>query len=147
MQENQLNELYRDVVISHNRQPYNYCESLDCPVTIDAANRMCGDLFKIGLHLDVDSQRITKLEFSGDGCAISKSSISIMCHDCDGMTFDEFHQCYDALQLLVDGKEFASATVSSDLFGLSGVKDYPTRRRCVTLGWEAVYNYIEENYG
>jgi nitrogen fixation NifU-like protein len=65
----ELNDLYRDVILDHNRQPRNYGGLEPADATIEGFNPMCGDRFTVRLRLADDT--ISDIRFEGQGCAIS----------------------------------------------------------------------------
>ena len=71
-----LNQLYREVLLDHYRQPHRYGE-LDSPDLAPAGhNPVCGDQVTIELKLEGD--KVVDVSFHGMGCAISVASSSMM---------------------------------------------------------------------
>ena len=72
-----LEDLYREIILDHYRNPRNRGELLSPPAhRVEGFNPLCGD--EIVVYLDVDDDRITDVKISGQGCSISQSSASMM---------------------------------------------------------------------
>ena len=68
-----LADLYRDVILDHNRQPRNFGPMDPADVTMEGFNPLCGD--EIVVYLDVDDAGVvTDVRIGGTGCSISQSS-------------------------------------------------------------------------
>ena len=69
-------DLYQQVILEHNKSPRNYAAMADADHQVEGHNPLCGDHFTIYIKFDGDV--IEDVSFDGSGCAISKSSASIM---------------------------------------------------------------------
>ena len=76
MSDNNLRELYQQVILDHNKNPRNYKELPNATRKVDGYNPLCGDHYTVFVELDGDT--IRDISFTGNGCAISKSSASVM---------------------------------------------------------------------
>ena len=72
----ELNELYREVILDHNRKPRNFGELAGADRVIDAVNPLCGD--RLTLYVRLDNGTVADIGFKGSGCAISVASSSLM---------------------------------------------------------------------
>jgi nitrogen fixation NifU-like protein len=88
-----LRDLYQEVILDHNRRPRNYGPLPGATQSAKGHNPLCGD--KLTLSLKVEGDRITGISFEGSGCAISKSSASLMTDAIKGHTIDEATQLFD----------------------------------------------------
>ena len=70
----ELQELYREVILDHNRNPRNFGELADATRVVTGVNPLCGD--KLTLYVKLDGGRIEDIRFQGSGCAISVASSS-----------------------------------------------------------------------
>ena len=135
---NELDELYRQVILDHNKNPRNFGD-LD-PHTHDAKghNPLCGD--RIELFLDVHDGVIKDIKFKADGCAISKASASIMTTVLKGKTVEEADKLFDEFRLLVpeDSEEEPDTDKLGKLAVFSGVREFPTRVKCASLSWHTL---------
>ncbi len=72
----ELDELYQQIIVEHNRSPRNFKRLDDATRSADGDNPLCGDRITVFVKLDGDV--ISDIGFQGKGCAISKSSASLM---------------------------------------------------------------------
>lgn len=135
--------LYEQVILDHNKNPRNFRKMEDADRQIEGFNPLCGDRFTVYLKLDGDT--ISDVSFDGSGCAISKSSASVMSTVLKGKTLEEaealfrlFHQMITAdLDAPVDEAALGKLKV------FSGVRAYPVRIKCATLAWHALEAAIQ----
>ena len=78
-----LQELYQEVILDHNRRPRNF-RALDDARKAEGYNPLCGD--RLTVYLRVDDGVIKEATFQGSGCAISKASASLMTESVKGKT-------------------------------------------------------------
>jgi nitrogen fixation NifU-like protein len=133
-----LQELYQEVVMDHNRRPRNFKRPEHVNRTAEGFNPLCGD--QINIYLNVEDGVVTDVGFDGAGCAISKASTSMMTESVKGKTTAEAEEIFSAFRAMVTGK--ADGASDSELLGdlevLQGVSQYPTRIKCATLSWHAL---------
>lgn len=131
-------DLYQEIIMDHNRSPRNY-GSMDNPtVELEGFNPLCGDQIKVFVLLDED--KIVDIVFDGIGCAISKSSASIMTVELKGKTISDAQAIFDAFRLMITGKDLDddSLDVLGDVEVLGGITKYPARIKCASLAWHTV---------
>src|SRR3989338_4933443 len=80
-----LSDLYQEVILDHNRNPRNFGKLPEATAVAHGVNPLCGDYFDIYLVKDADGL-VRKVNFEGDGCAISKASASLMTQAVEGKT-------------------------------------------------------------
>ena len=132
-----LGALYEEVILDHNRSPRNWGE-IPGAHHIEGRNPLCGD--HISLSVQVDGDLITDVKFTGEGCAISKASASMMTQAIKGKTREEADRIYEGFHELVMGRT-AGATPDKSLGSLrafAGVARFPTRVKCATMAWHAL---------
>src|SRR5271168_913276 len=96
-----LNELYRDVILDHNRRPRNFGGLEAANADAEGFNPMCGD--RLTLRLKLADDTISDIRFEGSGCAISTASASLMTEAVKGKTRGEALELFDRVrQLLTD---------------------------------------------
>jgi nitrogen fixation NifU-like protein len=131
----EVNDLYRDVILDHNRQPRNFGGLDPADASVEGFNPMCGD--RLTLRLRMADDRINDIRFEGQGCAISTASASLMTEAVKGKTRSEALQLFDRVhQLLTDDE--ARADELGKLAALSGVREYPARVKCASLCWHTL---------
>ena len=130
-----LSELYRDVILDHNRHPRN-AGRLDCPThQAEGNNPLCGD--RIQLFVQVDGDRISDIGFQmpqGSGCAISKASASLMTEAVKGKPAADAESMFQAFREMLAG----GANAPGKLAAFSGVRAFPSRIKCANLAWHAL---------
>src|SRR5688572_8490475 len=119
-----LEALYQEVILDHNRKPRNFREMENADHRIEGRNPLCGD--EITLWLKIDDDRVSDLSFKGTGCAISKSSASLMTSSVKGKTVAEAHQLFNRFHDMITGRlpEAERASMGS-LGALGGVSKFP----------------------
>jgi nitrogen fixation NifU-like protein len=131
-----LNELYRDVILDHNRRPRNFGGLEAADASAEGFNPMCGD--RLTLRLKLADDTISDIRFEGSGCAISTASASLMTEAVKGKTRAEALQLFDRVhQLLTDDAAPTPAELGK-LAALSGVRQYPARVKCASLCWHTL---------
>jgi nitrogen fixation protein NifU and related proteins len=138
-----LDALYQEVILDHNRKPRNFREIEDADRRIEGRNPLCGD--EITLFLKLDGDRISDVSFKGRGCAISKSSASLMTAAVKGKSVDDtmtlFHRFHD----MITGKlPDAERESMGSLAALGGVSRFPIRVKCASLSWHALRSALEQ---
>ena len=132
-----LNELYQEVILDHNRNPRNFRALPDANRRAEGDNPLCGDHFTIFLKLDNDV--IRDLSFQGAGCAISKASASLMTEQLKGKTVAEARHYFTQFQrMLATGQPGDDEEAMGSLCALGGVHKFPMRVKCAVLSWHAL---------
>lgn len=86
-----MEDLYRENILDHYQNPRNH-GTLDEPdISFEDDNPLCGDVIRLDLKLD-DRNRVTQVAFSGEGCAISQASASMLTEEILGKSLDEVKQ-------------------------------------------------------
>ena len=139
---NELQELYQQVILDHNRNPRNYGELEGANRVAEGFNPLCGD--QINVALLVKDGTIEDVKFTGSGCAISKASASIMTSVLKGKTVDEAEQMFDTFHHLVTDEQ---ADIDPESLGklavFAGVREFPARVKCASLCWHTMKNALE----
>lgn len=133
-----VDELYQELILEHNRSPRNYRRMDDATGYAEGRNPLCGD--HLSVWLKVDGDVVADATFQGSGCAISKSSASLMTTALKGRTRAEALRMFEQFQGLVTGALPADAP-RDDLGKLavfSGISEFPVRVKCATLAWHAM---------
>src|SRR6266516_1661015 len=82
-----MDELYRDYILEHYKQPRNFGELAERDLEFHDRNPLCGD--ELGVHIRVEDGKIAELRWHGQGCAISQAAASIASEELVGMPVDE----------------------------------------------------------
>jgi nitrogen fixation protein NifU and related proteins len=153
-----LEDLYREIILDHYRNPRNRGELPAPPaVRVEGFNPLCGD--EIVVYLDVADDRVQDLRIGGQGCSISQSSASMMSSAVKGKTLAEARATIRAFKALMsiheqrldgadDDSEAAAAAEAEvklgDLEALQGVVRFPVRIKCATLSWNTLAQGLDE---
>ncbi|HZS11263.1 MAG TPA: SUF system NifU family Fe-S cluster assembly protein [Nitrospirales bacterium] len=137
-----LRELYQQVILDHNRNPRNFRELPHATKRVEGYNPLCGDHYTVFLQLDGDV--IRDISFTGNGCAISKSSASVMTSSVKGKRIDEAERMFEVFHKLVTGEPGSlDAAELGRLAAFSGVSEFPARVKCATLAWHTLHNALQ----
>lgn len=152
-----LEDLYREIILDHYRNPRNRGELATPPAhRVEGFNPLCGDEIVVYLQLD-DDGRVADLKIGGQGCSISQSSASMMSAAVKGKTTEEIQAITRAFKAMMsiheqelEGDEAviddepADEINLGDLEALRGVVKFPVRIKCATLSWNTLAQGIEE---
>jgi nitrogen fixation NifU-like protein len=135
---NEMEELYREIILDHNKRPRNFRKMEGCTHHADGHNPLCGD--EIEVFVKVEGERIADISFQGEGCAISKSSASLMTSALKGKTLAEARQECGLVISMLTGKFDPKTDLDAlgDIAALQGVRQFPARIKCATLSWHAL---------
>ncbi|UZJ80003.1 Fe-S cluster assembly sulfur transfer protein SufU [Fictibacillus sp. KU28468] len=132
-----LDQLYRQVIMDHYKNPRNKGQLADDSVTINMNNPTCGD--RIQLHLKVDDGKISDAKFDGEGCSISLASASMMTQTVKGLSVEDAVKLAHVFYSMMLGKDYDDTTFDlGDIEALQGVSKFPARIKCATLAWKAM---------
>ena len=135
-----LDELYRDVILDHYSHPRNKGTLDPADVVREGANPLCGD--EIRLFLIVRDGVVQDVRFDGRGCSISQASASMMTELIKGQPVAEAARLIAAFKAMMHGEPPAEAL--GDLEALQGVRKFPVRVKCATLGWVTLEGALAE---
>ena len=109
------------------------------PIFIEFRNRSCGDLVRLSWSINPKSQQIEKLSHYAEGCMLCKASASILCAEIQNRPLSEVKNILEKAAKATDFREELPdfSQTSSDFKALSEARQFPTRKRCFTLAWEA----------
>ena len=139
-----LKDLYRDVIVDHNRHPRNFGKLPEATAHAEGNNPLCGD--RLTVYLKTVGDRIEQVMFEGSGCAISTASASLLTEAVKGKTLQEvsrlFDQVHDALT-----RHDSTVDVQSlgKLAALTGVREFPARVKCATLSWHTLQAALQKD--
>jgi nitrogen fixation protein NifU and related proteins len=132
-----LKDLYRDVIVDHNRHPRNFREIPDADRRADGFNPLCGD--KLTVFVKLDGERVSDVSFNGSGCAISVASASLLTESIKGKTIAEAERLFSQMHRLLTRDEIdVDLTSLGKLGALSGVREFPARVKCASLCWHTL---------
>jgi len=139
-----LRELYQEVILDHSRHPRHYGVLEGASHKAEGYNPLCGDKVTVYLQLDADG-RVADIGFEGKGCAISQASASMMTDMLKGRDRADAEKLMQGFLHLVKGED------ATDLQGedremldvMAGVSAFPMRIKCATLAWHTMKSALE----
>jgi nitrogen fixation protein NifU and related proteins len=153
-----LEDLYREIILDHYRNPRNRGELPAPPARrVEGFNPLCGD--EIVLYLDVEDGKVADVRIGGQGCSISQSSASMMSSAVKGKSIAEARGLIRAFKAMMsihehrldgDGNDTEEAVLPDpavklgDLEALQGVVKFPVRIKCATLAWNTLQQGLDE---
>ena len=136
-----LKELYRDVILDHNRNPRNFGRLDPADAHADGHNPLCGDRLTVSLRLNGD--RIEDVRFDGKGCAISTASASMMTEAVKGKSRGAVAELFGKVHSVLTRQDATVDPGLGKLAALSGVREFPARVKCATLCWHTLNAALE----
>ncbi|SER78784.1 nitrogen fixation protein NifU [Gracilibacillus ureilyticus] len=134
---NNLDTLYRQVIMDHYKNPRNRGTLDNDSVTIDMNNPTCGD--RIELHLQIEDGIVNDAKFEGEGCSISMSSASMMTQAIKGKKLEDALKMSAIFSNMMLGEDVEEVDFDlGDIEALQGVSKFPARIKCATLAWKAM---------
>ena len=132
----ELNDLYQEVILDHNRRPHNFRVIDNASAKQEGYNPLCGD--RLTLYLTLNGEVIADVAFQGSGCAISKASASLMTDALKGKTVREARALFEQFHDMITSNPESPAADLGKLSVLAGVREFPTRVKCASLAWHTM---------
>lgn len=143
--EPKLKGLYQEVILDHNKRPRNFKEIANPTLYSHGVNPLCGDNYHLYINLDAD-RHIADIGFQGSGCAISKSSASMMTTMVKGKTLtDAAELVKNFLEMMTKyplPEDTKKKTGRLSIF--EGVREFPVRVKCATLIWHTLRDALND---
>jgi nitrogen fixation NifU-like protein len=161
-----LEDLYREIILDHYRNPRNRGELPTPPAYSETGfNPLCGD--EITLYVQVEGDRLADVKLTGQGCSISQSSASMMSTAVKGKSLAETRATIRTFKAMMsihehrldgpgeddgaadaDGADEGTgpaqpAVALGDLEALQGVVKFPVRIKCATLSWNTLAQALD----
>ena len=140
-----LEDLYREIILDHYKNPRNRGELAPPAVRAEGHNPLCGD--EIQVYLLVENGVVSDVRIAGQGCSISQSSASMMSAAVKGKSVDDVRKLVSRFKHMMSIEEGDSELDTSvnlgDLEALQGVVKFPVRIKCATLAWNTLLEALE----
>ena len=136
-----LKDLYRDVILDHNKRPRNFGTLEPSDSRADGHNPLCGDRLTVFLRMNGD--RVEDIRFEGKGCAISTASASMMTEAIKGKDKADIGNLFGRIHSLLTQQNAVADPSLGKLAALSGVREYPARVKCASLCWHTLNAALE----
>tara|TARA_B100000745_G_scaffold71656_1_gene42959 strand:- start:359 stop:745 length:387 start_codon:yes stop_codon:yes gene_type:complete len=128
-----MDDMYREFILDHYKNPRFHGVLKDADISYEDDNPLCGDVIRVDLQVN-DENRVVKSAFSGQGCAISQASASMLMEEIQGKTLDDI-------------KKYTR----EDILEMLGIELGPVRLKCAMLalkvlkvGAYGVQEWVEE---
>jgi nitrogen fixation protein NifU and related proteins len=141
----ELKDLYRDVILDHNKHPRNFGRLEQADAHADGHNPLCGD--RLSVFVKMDGDRVADLRFEGKGCAISTASASLMTEAVKGKDKAAIGTLFAKVHSLLTQQDVVPGTELGKLAALSGVREFPSRVKCASLCWHTLNVALERGAG
>ena len=140
----ELRELYQSVILDHNKQPRNFGPLEAKNGSADGHNPLCGD--QIHVEVLVDDGVVSGVGFTGQGCAISTASASLMTQAVKGKAIADVEHMFENFHELVtsDPTQEPDANDLGKLTVFAGVREFPMRVKCATLCWHTLRSALAD---
>lgn len=144
-----IEDLYREIIIDHSRNPRNRTPLPRVDAHGEGHNPLCGD--QINLDLEIDDNVVVGVAVSGQGCSISQASASMMSEAIRGKPIDEIRDMAERFKTMISVTSpdedvldpSRPGAVLGDLESLQGVRKFPVRVKCATLGWATLLEALD----
>ena len=146
-----LEELYREVILDHYRNPRNQGHLENPQVSAQGVNPLCGD--EITIEVSFDDDKVSEIAVDGQGCSISQASASMMTEAIKGKSRDEIDEIVKRFRQMmsIDDSDDPGldperpGSVLGDIEALQGVRQYPVRIKCASLGWNTLLEAFSDS--
>lgn len=135
-----FDDLYRDIILDHNRRPRNRGKLPTANRVATGDNPTCGD--NCTVYLRVEGDRIADISFEGSSCAIAQASASIMTTRLKGKTAAEAKAAFADFKNVVTTGNAPEDEPEKAAF--AGVHAFPARIKCATLGWHTALEALNQ---
>lgn len=141
----QLEELYREVILDHFRNPRHHEVVQPADLVSSGYNPLCGDQMEMQVKLNGD--RILAIGVQGKGCSISQAAGSMMAEQLVGKTLSEAEQMIQQVKQMMHGVDPEDLKDLGDLEVLTGVRKFPVRIKCALLPWTTLEEGLKQHKG
>ena len=131
-----LDDIYKETILDHYKNPRNKRELPGAVVTCTRNNPLCGDEITVFVH--EDDGKVLDVSFLGQGCSISQSSASMMTEAAADKTRAEVEERIGAFRGMMASEIEADEDAFGELVALKGVVKYPVRVKCAVLAWDVL---------
>ena len=131
-----LADLYRDVIVDHNRRPRNFGRLASASHAAEGNNPLCGD--KLHVFVEMKDDIVHDLRFESTGCAISTASASLMGEAVKGRSRAQVADLFANVHRMLTGRDAQTDPGLGKLAALAGVREFPMRVKCASLCWHTL---------
>lgn len=136
-----LDDLYRDIVMDHYKSPRGKKELRNADIVNEGKNPVCGD--EIEVSMKMNGGLVDDISVQCMGCAISVASGSMLAETLKGKSIDEVKLIARAVKAILKGEKPDDEIELGDLEALEGVNKFPVRIKCALLSWSTLIDGLE----
>jgi nitrogen fixation NifU-like protein len=136
-----LDDIYKEVILDHYRNPRNKRELEGATRTCTRNNPLCGD--EITVYVAERDGQLAEIAFTGQGCSISQSSASMMTEALTGKSVDDAETTIKEFRAMMAGEAEPDEEEFGELVALKGVVKYPIRVKCAVLAWDVLREALQ----
>ena len=143
MELSDLDDLYRDGILDHCRNPRNSAVLGDPDATARAVNAFCGD--EVDVQLVFENGLLADIGVQSSGCSINQAASSMLSEALDDKTLEDAESLASLFKRMMGGDVLTEDELGSlgDLRALAGVLQFPVRIKCALLSWSALEEAVE----
>ena len=140
----ELDSIYTELILHASSDKKNFRKIENPDIEELGHNPSCGD--ELTIYAKINDGKIVDASFTGEGCAISKASTSLMIDIIKGKTVDEAKEIIAVLLNMIRGEELTKDELKKlkDARVFEGIKKLPARVKCATLSWHTMENLLEK---
>lgn len=142
MLENEENELYREVIMEHYKNPRS-SGLVDGLCVFSAKNPTCGDNVSVQIEYD-ENQKIKDIHQKCIGCSISISSASILTELLVGKTKEQAINLVENFLKMIKGEKYDENLDFKDAVVFKNISSYPARYKCAAVSWQLVLDVLKK---
>jgi nitrogen fixation NifU-like protein len=140
-----LDELYKEVILDHYKNPRNKRGMDSATVSRRKSNPLCGD--EIEIHALLVDGVVKEVSFEGQGCSISQASASMLTESVQGKPLENAGGLVADFRGMMEGRVEPDEDSFGDLVALKGVAKYPVRIKCAVLAWDILQEALGDAGG
>ena len=139
-----LREIYTQMIAEQSRSHEHRYHLENPDIVKDGVNPSCGD--EIQLEIKIDNGILTGMSFTGDGCAISQASTSMMIGLLKGQTIREALRLVKLFISMIQGETTDDSVLEEldEAISLKNVSTMPARVKCAVLAWRTLEKTVDE---
>ncbi len=136
-------QMYRDIIMDHVKNPRNKKRVTCCYKNNHLKNPSCGDELTLYILFDDNNKTIKDVSYKVSGCSICCSSVSMMSELLIGKTLKETKEIIENFNNMITGSEYDEKLLG-DAISLKGIINVPPRIKCATLGYQALNEMLSD---
>ena len=140
----ELDSIYTELILHASSDKKNFRKIENPDIEELGHNPSCGD--ELTIYAKINDGKIVDASFTGEGCAISKASTSLMIDTINGKTVDEAKEIISIFLNMIRGEELTKDELKKlkDARVFEGIKKLPARVKRATLSWHTLENLLEK---